>query len=554
MNKQDAEKVITEYVKPIFGFALKRCKSEQDAEDLAQEIVLKAFKALLIKDGIVDVGKFIWTIAHNTLSNYYRGMAKTMVGVSIDEVAETLADPNTVEDADDDRETIGKLQSEIAYLSKLQRRIVIAYYFENRKQADIARELGIPEGTVKWHLFEAKKELERGMDKMREASELKFNPIKFEAYGMSGSIGTKSPDEFLRSALAQNICYCIRKEAKTINEIAENLGVSPVFVEGEVEFLEEYGFLLKQKDKYIANFLIEEPTEAELLMYNDLYKQAAELFANDLYEELINSGILEESGILCNQTDEPIGAGELKKADKNFLLWTLIPYIAAWSGESLMDKKISFEEVATIRPDGAENIYNANVLLGEMNLPEEFTLVKKWSGPMWNGNEQQMMWQVDSPWSDRAYPMERNIPEEQERVMALYNQEKEDKLSKRDYAWLAERGYIKTNGDYDGDFKSAWQIVILTNPKIKNELLSIGERIKEKHQADLEALKAPYVENILQTVPPHLRKVKEFELQFIFHSDGWFLLHCINVLLKNDKLQLPTEGQRKSLTTIICPM
>ncbi len=119
MNKQDAEKVITEYVKPIFGFALKRCKSEQDAEDLAQEIVLKAFKALLIKDGIVDVGKFIWTIAHNTLSNYYRGMAKTMVGVSIDEVAETLADPNTVEDADDDRETIGKLQSEIAYLSKL---------------------------------------------------------------------------------------------------------------------------------------------------------------------------------------------------------------------------------------------------------------------------------------------------------------------------------------------------------------------------------------------------------------------------------------------------
>lgn len=554
MNKQDAEKVITEYVKPIFGFALKRCKSEQDAEDLSQEIVLKAFKALLIKDNIVDVGKFIWTIAHNTLSNYYRGMAKSMMGVSIDEVAETLADPNATLDAEDDREVIGKLQKEIAYLSKLQRRIVIAYYFENRKQADIARELGIPEGTVKWHLFEAKKELRRGMDKMREASELKFNPIKFEAYGVSGSVGTKSPDEFLRSALAQNICYCIRKEAKTINEIAENLGVSPVFVEGEVEFLEEYGFLLQQKDKYIANFLIEESTEAQLNMRNDLYKQAAELFVNDLYEELMNSGILEDAGILCNQTDEPIGKGELKKADKNYLLWALIPYITAWSGESLMDKRISFEEVATIRPDGAENIYQADVLLGEMNLPEEFALIKKWFGPLWNGREHQMMWQVDSPWSDRVHPMERNIPEEQERVMALYNQEKDSKLPKREYAWLAERGYIKTNGDYDGDFKSAWQIVILTNPEIKNKLLSLGERIKEKHQAEFEALKAPYVEVVLRTVPAHLRKVKEFELQFMFHSDGWFLLHCINVLLKSGKLQLPTEGQRKSLTTIICPM
>ena len=164
-----------------------------------------------------------------------------------------------------------------------------------------------------------------------------------------------------------------------------------------------------------------------------------------------------------------------------------------------------------------------------------------------------MMWQMDSPWSDRTNPMERNIPEEQERVMALYNQEKEDKLSKRDYAWLVERGYIKTNGDYDGDFKSAWQIVILTNPEIKNKLLSVGERIKEKYQAEFEALKAPYVEAVLRTVPAHLRKVKEFELQFIFHSDGWFLLHCINVLLENGKLQLPTESQRKSLTTIICP-
>ena len=52
MKRQDAEKIITEYLGPIFGFALKRCKSVQDAEDLSQEIVLRAFRALLIKDDI----------------------------------------------------------------------------------------------------------------------------------------------------------------------------------------------------------------------------------------------------------------------------------------------------------------------------------------------------------------------------------------------------------------------------------------------------------------------------------------------------------------------
>lgn len=233
---------------------------------------------------------------------------------------------------------------------------MIAYYFENRKQADIARELDIPLGTVKWHLFEAKKELKRGMDTMRKASELKFNPIKFHSYGINGSVGKKSPDEFFRSTLTQNICYCVHNTAKTINEIADDLEVSPVYVETEVEFLEAYGFMQAQKDKYIVNFIISEPTAELLTMQNDMYKRAAELFANDLYDELTSSGILDDPDILCRQTDQPISLTESPRADWNFILWSLIPYITANSGDNLMEKSISFEEVATIRLDGSYNI------------------------------------------------------------------------------------------------------------------------------------------------------------------------------------------------------
>ena len=101
MNRPDVEKTITEYLKPIFGFALKRCKSIHDAEDLSQEIAVRAFRALLFKDDVTDIGKFIWTIAHNALSNYYRNTAKSMVGISIDEVAELIADPSSDIDTDD---------------------------------------------------------------------------------------------------------------------------------------------------------------------------------------------------------------------------------------------------------------------------------------------------------------------------------------------------------------------------------------------------------------------------------------------------------------------
>lgn len=551
MNRQDVEKNITEYLKPIFGFALKRCKSIHDAEDLSQEIALRAFRALLIKDDVADMGKFIWTVAHNALSNYYRDTAKRMIGVSNDEVAELIADPYSELDTDDNTETIYRLQTEIAHLSKLQRRIVIAYYFENRKQADIAMELGVPLGTVKWHLFEAKKKLKRGMGTMRKASELKFNPIKFSSYGVNGSIGTKSLDEFFRSRLSQNICYCVRNSAKTINEIADELGVSPVYVENEAEFLEEYGFLQAQKDKYIVNFIISEPTVELLTMQNDMYKRAAELFANELYDELTSSGILDDPDIWCGQTDAPISLTETPKADRNFILWSLIPYIAAWSGEKLMDESISFEEVATIRPDGAHNIFHTSVVPDEMILPKDYVYMKNWCGPMWNGNGKHIFWQIDSEWSDRGEHPGLQYSKDAKRILSLYEREFEDRLSKDEYAWLAERGCVKTNGDYDGHFKSAWQLVVLASKEIQDKLLAVGERIKAKYQTDFAALKAPYVEAVLESVPAHLRKVKAYELQFAFGSDGWFLVHCITALLKNGKLKEPTEGQKKSLTTII---
>lgn len=386
---------------------------------------------------------------------------------------------------------------------------------------------------------------------MRKESELKFHPIKFHSYGINGSSGTRSLDEFLGSTLSQNICYCVRNTAKSINEIAEALGVSPVYVEPEVEFLEEYGFLQKQKDKYIVNFIISEPTAELLTMQNEMYERAARLFANDLYDELIASGILDDPDILCGQTDRPVSLTDSPKADRNFILWSLIPYIAAWSGEKRMDDSISFKEVATIRPDGVYNICHASVLPDEIVLPEDYVYKKNWCGPMWNKGDESMMWQIDTEWSDRASAWERNIPEEQVRTVTLYNWEKEHLLSKQDYAWLAERGYIKTGGDYDGHFKSAWQIVILGSRDIQDRLLAIGERIKEKYRTEFDALKKPYTETALQSVPAHLRKIKEYELQFLFYSDGWFLLHCITVLLKNGKLKAPTEGQRKSLTTLI---
>ena len=110
---------------------------------------------------------------------------------------------------------------------------------------------------------------------------------------------------------------------------------------------------------------------------------------------------------------------------------------------------------------------------------------------------------------------------------------------------------IKTCGDADGHYKTAWQIVILRNRGIQEKLLAMGEQIKVKYQDAFDQLKAPYTEAVLRSVLAHLRKLKEYELQFLFHSDGWFLLHCLTALLENRKLKEPTEEQRKAMSTLL---
>ncbi len=571
MNRQDVEKTITEYLKPIFGFALKRCKSIHDAEDLSQEIAMKAFRALLIKDDVADMGKFIWTVAHNTLNNYYRDSAKSMVGVSIDEVAELIADPQPATDADDNRDAIHRLRTEIAYLSKLQRRIVIAYYFENRKQADIAGELGIPLGTVKWHLFEAKKELKRGMDTMRETSELKFNPIKFDLCGFSGSVGTSgSPANYFHSLIAQNIEYSVWKEAKTVNMIADELGVSPVYVEHEAERLEEYGLLTKNGDRFLCNILLEVSTTELNRIHDQMYLQAASIFANELFDELTNSEILDDKRIWGGST-EPFTFTYDPPKDKNFMLWALIPYIASMSRSRLTDERISFESAATARPDGGNNICYASILPHDVVTPMYFDSMKRFCGPCWNGfGNKFMVWTIDSEWSEKRIDDNYRTTINHDLSLLDIFLDGND-MSAENFAYLVERGYIsllsqergtvscflKNLGDTFisnedlGDYKIKFRCLYLSDAEINRQLIEIGNRIKEKHRTEFENLKKEYADAVLKEIPVQLQNMKKYGLQYIFHNDAWFVLHCIKALLANGKLKEPTDDQKKSLTTLI---
>lgn len=96
-------------------------------------------------------------------------------------------------------------------------------------------------------------------------------------------------------------------------------------------------------------------------------------------------------------------------------------------------------------------------------------------------------------------------------------------------------------------------IVWIQDNEIKGKLIEIGDKIKEKYKAEFDKLKAPYIKAVMDNTPEQLKKMQAYGMQYIFHSDGWFLLYCAKELINNGKLKLPTEEQKKSLSTIIMP-
>lgn len=535
-KERKTEEIIKEYIQKIYGFTLRKTATLQDAEDLTQEISLKLYRALNSNPDISNFEAYLWRTCHNVLANYYRGRVRSFVSVDIDGLSECIKDSDkTPEESLIVQENIKSLGAEIAHLSKIQRQVITLYYYSGKKQEEIALLLGIPKGTVKWHLFEAKSELKKGMESMRNISELKFNPVKFNLMGLSGAIGTMGgTGSFFRSSLSQNIAYCIYKGERTINEIADLLGVSPVYVESEIEFLEEYGFILKRPgNKYIANILIDEPNTKIMELQNEMYEKAAKLISNEVFDRLYGNEILDSEMLYY-----PDG-------DRNFLMWAIVLYALACS-ETDEAHTISFEEAATVRKDGGQNIPYASIENEAVPKPKYFESMKNWYGPMWNGTENLILWQINSQWSDRNQDMDSYQMHIQRDLKLLDRFTKGDLLSTDEYAYMVEKGYIK--GIYDN---FSLDIVWIKDKETKMRLLQIASEIKMKYKNELRQIKEKYIKYVLADTPKHLQKMQSFGLPYIFKSDGWFLLYSVIELLENGRLSIVPEEKRKSLATLI---
>lgn len=538
MDKSQAERLIAEQLKPIFGFALKRCRCIQDAEDVAQEIVLRAYRGLLRREDIADPVRYIWMAAHNVLANHYRERERVHIGIPDSVSVETDYESVLIQE-----EATQRLRQEIARLGRLQREILVAHYFHGQKQADIAAQMGIPLGTVKWHLFEAKKELKKSMETPHNMENLQFDPIRFTSFQTEGSIGsTGDPSQTFRSVLNQNILCATWRESRTINEIADALGVSPVYLEDALEALTDQGYLSERGGRYRCELLLTEINDELIHLFEHMLAEAAKRIAPALYDALTNSGLW---SVFSIHPGAKANAGLFRDEahDRSFALWALIPWCIA---NAQADKAISFEEAATLRADGGHNIVCAGFARPGTRPAARFS---DFSGPCWNECDGMRLWQMDTAWSNRR--IDEGYPQTRPQTISLLKHFfADDTLTDEEYAMLAKQGLLRTRWDESGGFYATLTCVWLKGKAVREKLLGIVSDVYAQHRDALDALRKPYADALLADTPAHLRRLRQYTLQNVYQS-GWFIQSCLSELVAEGLLTPPEGDERRFLHTII---
>ena len=175
--REDFENIVRNESRKLYGLSFRLTGHHQEAEDLCQEALARAFKNFENFEGRSQVSTWLYRIVLNTWKNKMRTKKKvTFFGFfrsedSCDSDSEfTFSDPKGDDppvDAGLERsESEQLLKAALGSLSKEDREIIVLRDFEDKSYEELADLLAVPLGTVKSRLARA-----------REALRLKLTPL-----------------------------------------------------------------------------------------------------------------------------------------------------------------------------------------------------------------------------------------------------------------------------------------------------------------------------------------------------------------------------------------
>ena len=142
---------VAQLYNPLLGYVKKRVRNIEDAEDLTQDVFLKLSNSN--NNGVDNLKSWIYTIAKNTITDYYR--KKHIQTNSIEE--DIFLDDVPTEDAGIE---LGKcVRSFVDQLPEEYRELMILSEIKEIPQKEIAKQLGMNYVTVRSKVQRGRKKL-----------------------------------------------------------------------------------------------------------------------------------------------------------------------------------------------------------------------------------------------------------------------------------------------------------------------------------------------------------------------------------------------------------
>jgi len=189
-NQAAWETIVRRHWRKVFNLAYKFVGRHDEAEDLAQDIFLKIFKALGTFDRRANFQTWIISISRNLCIDHYRSVRKERETIAREIDASTLS-PTSKEigqlKALEHQDVRDLLRRALDQLPVTLRTAVVMRDLKELSYHEIADELGLPEGTVKSRINRGRLELARQVRRL-QASQAKPRPAGSAGRGSSRGV------------------------------------------------------------------------------------------------------------------------------------------------------------------------------------------------------------------------------------------------------------------------------------------------------------------------------------------------------------------------------